>query len=276
MNDAIVGRAARSGVACGRNRVVASAAVEAAAGDGGSTRLPVLASQAPLVLRRTPEAVYLVSGVGGPVGGDSLSLEVVVGAGACLRVRTAAASVALPGVDGVESLLRVSISVAEGGRLEYLPEPVVVADGARHATSVSVVLADGASLVLRDEVLLGRHGEAGGAARTDLVVRYAGRPLLRHSLAVSGTDPESLGAAVLAGHRAIGMRLVVNAAGTEWELDDHGGGDIDESGDIDEAGAAAVMPLAGPGTLTTALARDAVTLRRRLRAGTRLRAGARS
>jgi len=51
-------------------------------------------------------------------------------------------------------------------------------------------------MVLRDEVLLGRHGEGGrnGPGRL-LRVSYGGRPLLRHSLEVSGTDPASLGPA---------------------------------------------------------------------------------
>ena len=71
----------------------------------------------------------------------------------------------------------------------------MVTAGARHATLVSVTLSARASLVLRDEVLLGRHGEAGGTVRSALRVCYAGRPLLRQSLEVSGTDPASLGPA---------------------------------------------------------------------------------
>jgi urease accessory protein len=237
-----------------RNRVVAAAAVEAVADADGVTRLPVLASQAPLVLRRTPDAVYLVGGAAGPLGGDSLSLSISVGAGAFLRVRTAAAAIALPGLDGLESELRVSIAVADGGRLEYLPEPVVVADGARHATLVSVTLAAGASLALRDEILLGRHDEAGGTARTDLQVSYGGRPLLRHSLSVSGTDPVSLGPAVLAGHRAVGTLLLVNNSGARAGACAHEAATPE----------VAVMPLAGPGVLITVLAHDAVALRKRL------------
>ncbi len=160
------------------------------------------------MLRRTPSAVYLVGGAAGPIGGDELSLWITVGSGALLRMRTAAASIALPGLDGAESVLRVSVSVAAGGRLEYLPEPVVVSKGARHATLVSVALDSGASLVLRDELLLGRHGEVGGAARTVLRVDYAGQPLLRQSVEVSGSDPVALGPAVLSGHRAVGSLLL--------------------------------------------------------------------
>jgi urease accessory protein len=247
-----------------RNRVTATARVEAVTGPDGATRLPVLSSQAPLVLRRTPSAVYLVGGAAGPIGGDELSLRIVVGPGAFLRMRTAAASIALPGLDGAESVLRVTVSVAAGGRLEYLPEPVVVSKGARHATLVSVTLAAGASLVLRDELLLGRHGEAGGTARTVLRADYAGRPLLRQSVEVSGSDPVALGPAVLSGHRAVGSLLLAGPGA-------HGGGGAGTHGGAEDGAGAgratperAVMALAGPGVLVTALADDAVTLRRRL------------
>jgi urease accessory protein len=253
--------AARSGLA--RNRVAAPASVVAVAGPGGVTRLPVLASQVPLVLRRTPDAVYVVGGAAGPIGGDELGLRISVGAGAFLRVRTAAAAIALPGPDGLESVLRINAEVEAGGRLEYLPEPLVVSAGARHATIIAVTLADGASLLLRDEVLLGRHGEGGGTARSVLRVDCAGRPLLRQALEVSGTDPALLGPAVLAGHRAVGSLLRVNA-----ETDpDPRPPPVPVPVPVavkEDSPAVAVMALAGQGVLITALAHDAVTLRRRL------------
>jgi len=244
-----------------QNRISASAEIVAAAGPDGVTRLPVLSSQVPLVLRRTPEAVYLVGGAAGPIGGDELSLRISVGAEAFLRVRTAAASIALPGPDGLESVLRVTVDVGAGARLEYLPEPVVVSAGARHATIVRVTLAEGASLLLRDELLLGRHGEAGGACRTELQVRYAGRPLLRQSLEVSGTDRADLGPAVLSGHRGVGTLLRVDP-----DLEARPAGADDPAAAGERAPTVGVLPLAGPGILVTALADDAVTLRRRLSA----------
>jgi len=235
----------------GRNRVTAAAAIVAEADAAGVTRLPVLRSQVPLVLRRTPDAVYVVGGAAGPIGGDLLDLRISVLAGAFLRVRTAAASIALPGPDGLESVLTVTVVVGAGACLEYLPEPVVVSAGARHATIFLVTLAEGASLLLRDELLLGRHGEAGGAARSVLRVDYDGRPLLRQALEVSGTDAVSLGPAMLAGHRAVGNLLRVGPA-------------MSTDGVACADTTVAVMPLAGPGVLVTALADDAVTLRKRL------------
>jgi urease accessory protein len=248
-----------------RNRVTAAAEIVAETSGSGGTRLPVLRSQAPLVLRRTPEAVYLVGGAAGPIGGDSLHLRIDVRERAALRVRTAAAAVALPGLDGLESVLRVTATVGAGARLEYLPEPVVVAAGARHATDIRVTLAEGASLLLRDELILGRHGEPGGSSRTILRVDYAGRPLLRQALEVSGTDAASLGPAILAGRRAVGTLL---RAGAGLDAGQAPAGTLANSavtGPSRPPGTPpmfAVMRLAGPGILVTALADDAVTLRR--------------
>jgi urease accessory protein len=196
--------------------------------------------------------VYLVSAGGGPIGGDALELRIEVRTGAVLRLRTVAASVALPGVDGAESVLAVRASVAYGGVLEYLPEPMVVADNSRHTTDIQADLAAGATLVVRDEIILGRHGERGGACRTRLRCDYGGRPLLRHDVVVDGTDEVSLGPAVLAGHRAYGTVLragesLAPAPGASLARPD-----------------VAVMPLAGPGVLVSALAADSLTLRRLL------------
>jgi len=236
--------------------MTASAAIVAESGPRGSTRLPVLRSQVPLVLRRTPEAVYLVSAAAAPLGGDRLDLCIEVRAGATLSLRTVAASVALPGLDGEESLLTVTATVAAGGRLEYLPEPVVIADGARHATDIRVSVAEGGSLVLRDELILGRHGERGGAYRGSLRADYAGRPLLRQALEVSGTDAVTGGPAILSGHRAVGTLLLVDPV-------------LDAVPPADGPWITA-MPLAtGPATLVTALANDALTLRARLTASSR-------
>lgn len=222
-------------------------AVADADGNGNAvTRLPVLSSQVPLVLRRTPDAVYLVGGAAGPLGGDDLTLTIEVGDGAALRVRTAAASVALPGATGAESVLRVHATVGAGARLEYLPEPVVIADGARHRGELRVSLAADATLLAREEVILGRHGERGGECVTRILVDLDGTPLLRQEVAVNGTDPTGLGPAVLAGHRAFGSLVIV---GNGQHLPGMAGQGV------------AAMPLAGPGILVTAVAHDARDLR---------------
>ncbi len=161
---ASAGPGARSGELA-RNRITASASIVAVAGPDGVTRLPVLASQVPLVLRRTPDAVYVIGGAAGPIGGDELSLRISV------AERGVPAGADRGGVDraarartGSSRCCGFLCLVGAGAHLEYLPEPVVVTTGARHATVVSVSLDEGASLLLRDELLLGRHGEDGGTA----------------------------------------------------------------------------------------------------------------
>jgi urease accessory protein len=221
--------------------VKARAAVVADTGPDGRTRLPLLRSVAPLVLRPTAAGLYLAAGAAGPLGGDDLELSVVVGAGATLTLRTVGATVALPGRG--ESRLTLRLTVAAGATLAVLPEPTVVADGARHLTRTYAEVEDGGALTVREEVVIGRHGERGGCWSGLLRVDVAGRPLLRHRLDLAGIPRTGS----LLGARAVGTLLHV---GPQWT-------DVPAYADRDRA----VMPLAGPGVLHTALADDAATLR---------------
>ena len=229
-----------------RARVVAEA-------DGrGGTRLAVLRSEAPLVLRSTAAALYLVGGAGGPLGGDDLALEVEVGPGARLTLRTAAASIALPGRG--PSVVTVDVTVAAGATFEWLPEPVVAARGCDHRLQSSIVLDAGARLVWREELVLGRHREGPGSVITQLHVDLDGAPLLRHELAVGHLHPAGAGPAVTAGARAVGSVLLV---GDGWAPTEP----------VLLGPTAAVLPLAGGGAQVVALADDAISLRGLLDAG---------
>jgi urease accessory protein len=226
----------------------ARAAVVAEAGPDGRTRLAVLRSQPPIMLRPTPGALYLAASAAGPLGGDDLQLSVTVGPGAQLTVRTVAAAVALPGAGGASSFTW-TLSVAAGGRLAVLPEPTVVADGAEHRAAVHAEVARGGTLVLREEVLLGRHGERGGRHLSSLRVDAGGRPLLRSELALDGTDPVSTGPASAIGARACGSLLLVDPAYADRPPPGWAGPQ------------ATAMPLAGPGLLVNAIGIDAGAVR---------------
>ncbi|MDQ3679912.1 MAG: urease accessory protein UreD [Actinomycetota bacterium] len=230
-----------------------------AAVDGrGRTCLRSLRSATPLNLRATPDGVYLVGGAAGPLGGDHLELDVEVGPGASLTLRTAAAAVALPGANGEASTLAVRAGVGEGATLRWLPEPSVAALGCRHHVQTHLVLAPGSRLVWREELLLGRHGEEPGCWRARSVVDLDGAPLWRHELCLGPEVPGDDGPAVLGGSRAVGSVLVVDPA---WAA---GGPEPTVMSDT-----AAVLPLGGPAVVVTALAYDAVSLRARLDEGWR-------
>lgn len=228
----------------------AHACVCAVADGDGRTRLARLRSQAPLLLRPTAGAVHLVSGAGGPLGGDETRLDIEVGPGASLVLHSVAATIALPGRGGSSALL-VRASVGPGGRLGWLVEPTVVADGADHRSRIAVELADGAALELRDEVVLGRSGEVGGRVRSAVHVTAGGNPVLRSELVLDGADAITRGPALLGGNRCAGTLLTVGGPdgglGTGWV-----------------APGCAGMPLAGRGFLVSAVAPTAPELRRRL------------
>lgn len=232
----------------------ASARIVACRGRDGSTRLPVLASQVPLVLRASGDVVRLVAAAGGPLGGDELCLDVEVGDGARLELRSVAASVVLPDRAGRESSMVLRARVGAGGHLSLLPEPTVICRGARHRAETYVWLHPSASLALREELVLGREGERGGRVSALLHVDRGERALLRSTLELDAADPATHNPSVLGGARAVGSLLTVDPRWENpalrpppWESDN-----------------AAGLDLEGPGRLVTALAADAPTLRRLL------------
>lgn len=225
----------------------ARAAMTAECGAGGQVRMTRLRSEGPLALREAGGAVYLVGAGAGPLGGDDLELTIDVGPGARLEVRSAAASLVLPGRrDTGPSRLTVRARVAAGARLVFTPEPAIAASGCDHRSLADVRLGEGASLVWREEIVLGRHGERPGRYVSRFDVTAGPVPLLRHELRI-GENATS--GAVLGDAKAAGTLLLAGPGLAPGPYAEDG---------------LAVMPLAGPGVLVTALAPDTVRLRRRL------------
>ncbi len=217
----------------------------------GTTRLDVIASQTPLLWRVTPDAVYLVGGAAGPIGGDELSIDLEIGPGATLAVASTAAMIALPGRDSAPSTLRVRVRVRTGGTLKWLPEPTVGAFGCRHRVTTLIDLGVDSRLTWREELIAGRWGEESGSVSSSLRIEVQGRPLLHQSLGIGPDAPEWTSPAVVGTHRAVGSMVIVdpNSAGA--------GSNKTLSGPL-----VARMPLPGPGVLVTALAGGAADLRR--------------
>lgn len=230
-------------------RCTASAAVRAERDDAGRIRLTRLRSDGPYALRAAPDAVYLVGAAAGPLGGDELNLDIEVAAGAALTVRSTTSSVLLPGRG--ESCTRVRATVAPGAHLDLALEPAIAAEGCLHRSVALLSLASGATLRWREELVLGRHGETAGRCTARADVTVDGVPLLRHELRLPEPAPHP-GGAVLGGARCAGSVLLAGPG---------------PAGERYAAEGLAVMPLAGPGVLVTALAPDSATLRRRLLQG---------
>ncbi len=226
-------------------RAGARIAVEAT---GGCTRPVCLRSEPPLIVRSTPDAVYLVGGAAGPLGGDDLALDIEVGPGAELEVRTVAASIALPGADGKRSRLEINAHISDGGHLRFIPEPSVAAAGCNHVVDVHIALAGDARVLWRDELVIGRHGELPGAWSSRLCVDRDGFPILRHGIRIGEDAPGWAGPAVLNNASCIGTLLAV-------------GNELPAAGDSCGARSRIFHLAAGGGVLATAMTADAVELR---------------
>lgn len=251
-----------------RARVEVATELRAVPAGGERSCVSVLRAEGPLMPRLTmprgPEPgvarltdaprICLAARAAGPVGGDRYHLDVDVGPGSMLVLSDVSSTLLLPGPHGEQSRTDVRIHVAAGGTLIWLPEPLIAARGCDHVNRTRVDLDAGARLLAREEVLLGRHGEESGTVRQHMRVRLRGRSLYAQDLDLGGhlgrTPP------VIGGHRAVGSVLVV----------DPGWAESPPSARRLPA-AAAVLPLAGPAALITALGDDNLALRRTLHTG---------
>ncbi|MFI7616568.1 urease accessory protein UreD [Nonomuraea terrae] len=228
-----------------------------AAVEEGATCLPLLSGDGPFDLRRLRSRggqarVCVVGAMSAPHNGDRLRIEIVVGPGADLEVTSAAATVALPGPVPGHATLDLVLSVADGARLHWLPEPVISAGGSDLRQRIGVDLAPTARLLLGERQILGRAHEPTGRLTSRLTVRRDGRTILDQETAYGPGAPGWDGPAVLAGHRATAQFLLIDPAlDTEpaparflW--------------DDPAAGHAMITPLPGtPARLLTAMAPDA-------------------
>lgn len=124
------------------------------------------------------DTVHLVSTAATPLGGDTVSVRVIVEPGARLRLRSVAATVALPGHATPTSESRWDCVV--GGHLDVDLEPTIVATVSRHLSAIRLEVADGGRVRWRERVQIGRHGEGQGFWSGSLHADAAGKPLLRH------------------------------------------------------------------------------------------------
>jgi urease accessory protein len=210
---------------------------------GPAGRVEEMSGSAPVAFRPAGGQYWLVGTSASPVGDDDVTVRVTVRPGSAAVVRTNAATILWAGRGTRQEVLA---DVEAGGHLEWRPEPVVTTARCDHHQSASVELAVGATLLWREVLVLGRHGEDPGRLRSDLAVRLGGSPLFCHTLEIG--SPGWSGPAVLGDHRAVAFALTAGAgrpsraAGPQW----------------------CVSPLDGPGGYALALGATALAAEGRL------------
>lgn len=109
------------------------------------------------------------------LGGDTLSVEIVVGDGVRAELRDVAAVVCQR---GAPASWATTLTLGDDAELTWHTEPCIVADGADVTRSTHVEAAPTARTRLRDTVVLGRSGEAGGRLRSDTRLTVGGEDVL--------------------------------------------------------------------------------------------------
>jgi urease accessory protein len=176
----------------------------------GPTRIAVTAAEprarvdlavgmlAPRLVERGPRSALVAVAAAQMLllDGDDLVIEVDVGAGCTLEVEDVGGTVAYPGA----SSWRLVARVGRGGRLIWRGLPFVVASGARALRVTEISLEHGAAVLMRDTVVLGRHGENGGEIRSEMGIQQEDQPVLVERLEADAAAPQ---AGVLGVHRVL-------------------------------------------------------------------------
>ena len=206
------------------NRANGRIALAVAAADGVTRRQRVqeagsLRVRFPNVTDDALEAVIVNTG-GGMTGGDRFSIALDVGAGAHLVAGTTAAEKIYRST-GADTSLDVTLSVAAGGRLAWLPQETILFDRARLARRIDIDLAEGASLLMAEAIVFGRAamGERvnEGFWSDRWRLRRGGRLVFAENVRLDGTVADKLTAPAVA-NGAIALATVLVAPGDEAAL----------------------------------------------------------
>ena len=158
-------------------------------------------------------SAVFVNTAGGVAGGDRFDIEIAAGEGAKVTLTTAAAEKVYR-APGKAAELNISLRVAAGAKLCWLPQETILFDRARIARRIDIDLAEGASLLLCEIVVFGRaamgetmrHGEFVDRWR----VRHGGRLVFAETVRLEGDIGAKLARpAVAKGGAAIGTALIV-------------------------------------------------------------------
>lgn len=175
------------------NRATGHIGLSVAAQDGVTRRVDVhehgsLRVRFPNTTGSALEAVIVNTG-GGMTGGDRFTVDMSVGEGAHFVAGTAATEKIYRST-GPATEMDVTLTVAQGGRLSWLPQETILFDRARLSRRIDVDIADGGSAILTEAIVFGRAamGEimAKGAFIDRWRVRLGGRLVYADTARVDG------------------------------------------------------------------------------------------
>ena len=137
----------------------------------------------------------IVNTAGGMTGGDRFAIDIAVGASARLTVTTAAAEKIYRSL-GPDTELGITLDVAAGGALAWLPQETILFDQVRLRRSIEVTLAPDARLLLAEATVFGRSAMGERVASGHLFdrrrVRVGGRLVFAETVGLDGAIAQRL------------------------------------------------------------------------------------
>jgi urease accessory protein len=165
--------------------------------------------------------VQVVNPTAGILEGDSLESDIAVGPGAALLVTTPSASRVFKMRDG-SAACRQRFSVAKGGWLEVMPEPLVPHRGCRYRQTTKIKVEPGGGLFFADLLMPGRVAHGGEAWAWERLcleteARLGGELVLRERFDQTGAELKALAALCGSGATAcFGNAVLIADGDASW------------------------------------------------------------
>ena len=180
---------------------------------GTQTRLARLRQQGSakaLLPRGEGFDIVLLNTAGGITGGDRFDWTAEAGPGTKITLTTQAAERAYRAQPGQTGHSRSRLSAGPGARIDWLPQETILFDRSALARSLDADLAEDATLLAAEAVILGRSAMGERLSRFRFAdqwrIRRGGRLIYADALRLSETA--LAGPAALAGHRALASLML--------------------------------------------------------------------
>ena len=182
----------------------------------GRTAIDRLREGGALRLRQSRAAAceaLIVNTGGGIVGGDQLTLDITLAAGATVTMTSVAAEKIYRSA-GPAASIETRLTLGRGARLDWLPQETILFDGARLARRFTVEMAADATLLAAETMVFGRlasdETSIDGALRDGWRVRRGGALIFADETRLDGAIGATLDRPALGGGaRAAALVLLV-------------------------------------------------------------------
>lgn len=146
--------------------------------------------------------VILINTAGGVTGGDRFTLSTRVEAGACLTLTTQAAERAYRAQTGEVGRVSTKLHAQSGARLNWLPQELILFEGAALHRKLDIDLAPDAQLLMVEPVVFGRAAMGETLHNINfhdrITIRRAGEPLYMDAVAIRGDATAQLARTAIA------------------------------------------------------------------------------